>query len=112
MTDDLIAAQKIASLRAATLRDIEPGLARLPEHLRDGLRDYVMDGRPVGGFLTCVIENDLLGAVCRADDTTALPELRALARFLYNDAPGPCWGSAASRKAWQAGKGVAGLAAR
>lgn len=78
----------------------EEKLAELPEHLRGGLLAYVLHGIQPGGFLCAVIENDLCEAVCRAD-STSLPALPAAVRWLYQYAPGPCWGSLEKRHAWQ-----------
>lgn len=83
------------------------GLRLVPFHLRDGLEGYILRGVPVGSFLTACIENDLLGAVNRADPSS-LAGLKGIMQFLYNFTPGPCWGSAARRKAWQAAGGAKG----
>lgn len=80
-----------ASLRAA----------RVPEHLHDGLVEHVLTARPVGSFLTAVLNNDLLGAVSRMGSDLAGDDLRATAKWLYNDAPSQCWGTPAKVKAWQ-----------
>ena len=71
----------------------------LPEHMRDGVRAYIEKRVPPGGFLTAVLENDLMGACARADDTNihCLPDF---CRFLYNEAPHNCHGSPAKVKAW------------
>lgn len=81
--------------------DVDRGLLLLPERLRPGLRGYLLDGHPVGGFLTALIENDLMTAAVKADPES-LAALPALARFLYNDTPSSCWGSRTHREEWQA----------
>jgi len=45
--------------------------SRIPELTMSGLKRYKEVGQPPGHFLTAVIENDLLGAVGRADDDNA-----------------------------------------
>ena len=49
-------------------RQLEEGLENLfiPLHMRDGIRSYVLDHLPVGGFLTAVIQNDLSAAASAA----------------------------------------------
>ena len=37
-----------------------------PPVIQESIRAYV-EGRPTGGFLRAVLENDLIGAVCQAD---------------------------------------------
>jgi len=71
----------------------------LPEGLRNGMKRYVEDGIRPGGFLTACLENNLTGAVNRADATN-LPRLQDIVRWLYNEAPGSCWGSVDQVHAW------------
>lgn len=74
----------------------------VPAHLHSGLVHYIGDRRPVGGFLTAVLSNDLKEAVARAADPATQASLPRIVFFLYNHAPGPCWGSAADVEAWLA----------
>ena len=70
----------------------EPDWSLIPAHMHEGIRGYVETGRPVGGFLTAVLTNDLREAAERADEENQ----RALyewIRFLYCYAPAGCWGS-------------------
>lgn len=79
----------------------EPG-ARwelVPEHLREGLRRYVDERCRPGGFLVAALSNDLTSAVMRAD-TASLVGLHGLMLFLWDYAPGPCWGTPAKVDAW------------
>lgn len=57
-----------------------------------GIAQYVADGFTPGGFLTCVLANDLRGAVARADvnNRQHLPEL---VRLLENEISNDIWGS-------------------
>ena len=59
----------------------------IPEYTMESLREYLLEGTPVGGFLRAVLENDLFGAVGRADpeNQAALPKIVAL---IYNVFPG------------------------
>ncbi len=77
----------------------------VPEHLHEGLVEYIAARRPTGDFLTAVLSNDLKGAVGRADEMSG-PALPAIVRFLYNVAPAPCWGSPDVVQAWLANPDV------
>lgn len=74
-------------------------LAKLPEHLQDGLREYVEQRIPTGGFLAAVLSNDLRSAVERADREArqALPDL---VLWLHWHVPSACWGSREKMEAW------------
>jgi len=67
-------------------------------NLVEALVNYGYYGRPLGGFLTAVVENDL-SAVVKADprSLSALPDL---VRFVYCNLPSKCWGSPAKVKKW------------
>lgn len=75
------------------------------EDIRESLDAYVQQRRPLGGFLQAVIENDLLGAVGRADSRNVM-QLQAIAAYVYNDMPSICHGSPALYVAWLKGPGV------
>lgn len=53
---------------------------------------YVERGFECGGFLTCVLENDLMGAMGRADDSSRV-NLYAICNYVYNDIPSNVHGS-------------------
>lgn len=95
--------RKITIARA----DLAAGFHLLPIHLRDGLERFIIQGGPVGSFLTAVLDNDLREAVSRADDDS-LKALKPILQFLYGFAPAGCHGSPKNRLAWQARGGVAG----
>ena len=63
------------------------------------LVQYIEEGRPTGDFLRAVLSNQLAESFARADDENerAIP---ALVRWLYNRAPGPCWGSPGAYAHW------------
>lgn len=71
----------------------------VPEHLVDGLVAYVTTKRPTGSFLRCVLENDLKGCIEHGDDES-IYGLKKIVMFLYNYAPGACWGSPSKVEAW------------
>ena len=81
--------------------------SRLPTHMQDGMRLYIERGIPPGSFHRAVLSNDLMGAFKRADDvnTAAMVDY---ARFLYNEAPGGCFGSPDHVKDWLAQGGLSG----
>jgi len=63
------------------------------------LRSYADSGRPTGGFLRAVLENDLMEAVGRADHSS-LVNLADICRYVYNDIPAPCHGSPEKVSEW------------
>ena len=73
--------------------------ASAPNHLGDGLKRYIEQRVPMGGFMTAVLENNLKEACGRADhiNIRLLPEIVG---WLYNEAPAQCWGSPAKVKEW------------
>lgn len=73
---------------------------KLPEDLRDGVRLWIEEGIYPGGFMTAVVENNLMEAVDRADDTNCR-RLVDIVRWWYNYAPGLCWGSKKKAEKWQ-----------
>ena len=81
---------------------------RLPEHMQDGMRLYIEKGIPPGSFQRAVLENDLMEAFRRADDTNAF-RMRDYAVFLHSQAPCGCYGSPQHVKDWIAHRGLEGL---
>lgn len=71
----------------------------IPARMMKPLRDFVEKGRLPGDFLQAVISNDLTEAVARADSEN-VRLLPAYVGFLYNQAPGGCWGSRDRMMAW------------
>lgn len=70
------------------------------KRLRDAMRRYLNDGYQPGRFLTAVIENNFVEAVCAAD-RDHFAHIKEIAWFIYNEAPGNSWGSKEKRLAWQ-----------
>lgn len=69
-----------------------PDGSLIPERFKASLGRYVNDGIPTGSFLQCVLENNLFGAVQRADDE-ALVALPHIVGYVYNELPSGCYGS-------------------
>lgn len=82
---------------------VDAGLAGyvVPTHLRNGLAEYVIHGREVGGFLGYCLENNFAEAAVRAGGDLDLDDLRAIAKWLFNECPRNAWGSPAAVKAWR-----------
>lgn len=91
--------------------NIDAKLAKhfIPEAMRAGIKDYLLNRIEMGSFLTAVFENDLVEAF-RCADSTNIRELEHFASFLCNELPmssyGPGvspWGSRENVLAWLAG---------
>ena len=80
----------------------------IPGYMQEGLTEYFENRRPPGGFLTAILENDLMGAVARADDTN-INCLRSYGTWLYECAPmrsSGIWGSKEAVENWLNGKEI------
>lgn len=86
---------------------IDRGAHLIPQHMVGGVKRYILDGIPPGGFLTALLSNDFMGAAHKADDENAAC-LMGWARFLYNHVPGGSFGSPACFNAWLDKGGVNG----
>ena len=65
---------------------------KIPPFVKESIDLYVSEGIPPGGFVTAVLENNLMGAFNKAD----LANQRAIGHivaYLYNDVPYGVWGS-------------------
>lgn len=65
------------------------------------LRQYADHHRPVGGFLTAFLSNDLQEAVGKADQNNIVT-LQQIAGYVHNEMPRGCHGSREAVKAWLA----------
>lgn len=79
-----------------------PSLRKRVDHMRmlaTGLDLYRKQGVPTGGFLKKLLENDLMGAMSKADhiSMTLFPELCS---YIYNHMPHDCWGGPQQVKDW------------
>jgi hypothetical protein len=79
----------------------------VPSHLWGGIFNHVLEGRETGNFLSAMFENNLLNAVCGADETT-LAGIRDLMLFMHNYAPAGCWGSREQLQRWRQAGGIRG----
>lgn len=86
---------------AAYRLKLEAAAARcgVPRYMIDGVIAYICDRRPPGGFLRHVLENDLMGALGKADEVN-INCLPAYGRFLYNHAPCGSHGSPENVRTW------------
>tara|TARA_Y100000296_G_scaffold82583_1_gene111974 strand:+ start:597 stop:908 length:312 start_codon:yes stop_codon:yes gene_type:complete len=73
--------------------------AKLPEGLQDSMKLYLEKGIRAGGFLTACLENDLVGAINRADKTN-LARLQDIVKWIYWETPQGCWGNSEKVEAW------------
>ncbi len=71
----------------------------IPASMLPALYGYVAEGKRPGGFLTAVIENNLLAAVSRADARN-LKALPVWVKFFYNCTPSECFGSVEKMREW------------
>lgn len=87
---------------------IEAGAHLIPGHMLGGIKRYILNGIPPGGFLSALLSNDFMGAVGKADDENCR-RLHGWAQFLYNYAPNGCHGSPDAFSEWIKRGGIAGI---
>lgn len=75
------------------------GQYNIPGHMKESINRFAQEHRPVGGFLTAVLENDLKEACGRADEGNQ-KLLFEYCRLLYMEVPSDCWGSPEKVKDW------------
>ena len=73
----------------------------IPIHMHEGLVRWIGYGREdmLGGFMRAFLENDLMRAIGRADDSNQAA-LVDWAGFLYNYAPQGCYGGVHQVEVW------------
>jgi hypothetical protein len=71
----------------------------IPPHLIGGLVRYVKLGVMPGRFLQAVLENDLSGALTRADQAS-MGGLGSIILYLNSNLSADAWGSAEKVQAW------------
>jgi len=76
---------------------------KIPDHMHDGVRDYVLRHIPAGGFMSALFSNELL-AFMRADEKNRAC-MEAWIYLMVWDLPSACWGSRQKVEAWLAEKG-------
>lgn len=80
-------------------------LKLLPGHMVEGIIRYIQRGIPMGDFGTALLSNDLMKAFDRADDMNTAA-MKNWVVFLYNYAPGDCYGSPDAVRDWIAQGGL------
>lgn len=75
------------------------GMGIMPEHTKDGMRRYIVQGLDPGGFLTACLIGDLYLAV-RTADTVNSRNLHAIVEWIMYYAPPGCYGSEAKVANW------------
>lgn len=71
----------------------------VPPDTLQSINRYVRFGEPVGGFLTAVLENNLVQSFNRADERN-IAAMFDIVSYLYNHCPLDCYGSPAKVEAW------------
>ncbi len=72
----------------------------MKEETKESLDLYANHHVSTGSFLRAVLENDLMGAIGRADNQNHA-DLREICMYVYNELePGTCWGSKEKVKEW------------
>jgi len=72
---------------------------KLPLSAQGGMRRYIEDGIPPGGFLQAVLSDSLVEAYARADSENT-ERMRDYAAWLYSDCPRTAWGSQKIVQQW------------
>jgi hypothetical protein len=71
----------------------------IPSWVIPTLERYIEERTMGGGFITAVLQNDLRGAIARADNDS-LKGLRGIVTLLHCHAPDDCWGSKEKVNDW------------
>jgi len=79
-----------------------------PEHLWNGFKRYVLDGRPAGQFLQALFAGDLF-EVFRRGDEFSIAGLRPMVMYLHNECPVGCYGTRRHVQEWMSKGGLNGL---
>lgn len=78
---------------------MRPDKTLIEERFKESIDAWATEGRPTGGFLLAVLENNLKEAVKRGD-AAALDNLPHIVSYLYLDCPAACWGSPEKVAGW------------
>lgn len=70
-----------------------------PNNSGEAFKRWIEHGIMPGSFLCAVLENNLVEA-CGCADHINMHLLPAYANWLYNEAPGGCWGSKEKMEEW------------
>lgn len=77
---------------------------KIPYAIRSSLDRYALTHVETGGFLRAVLENDLEGALARAD-LESFQSLKDIVLYVHNELPGNCYGSPERVTWWLADRG-------
>ena len=86
---------------------LTPDYDLVPAHLQYGIREYIQRGNIPGDFLQAIIRSDLSKAFAHADGTT-MAHMDDIVKFMWNEAPGQCWGDKAKMDTWAKAGGLEG----
>lgn len=98
MTDASVQQPPDTGQRAAYYLSLLAGKG-FPVYVVEELAMFIAHGYPVGDFVRAVLENDLAGAVNKADQESAACLVRLIG-WLNDYAPHSCWGSEARVAVW------------
>lgn len=71
----------------------------IPEYMHESIIAYMETGRPVGSFLSAVLNNDLRLAIWNADNNNK-HRLFEYVLFFYNHCPVGSWGHENATRDW------------
>lgn len=80
----------------------------IPDYMRNGILNYIIDGHPPGSWLCSLFNNDLKRVYGGADSTN-IELIRNYVQFLWDYAPNGCWGASDAVERWSAHHGLRGL---
>lgn len=72
----------------------------IPKYTKDAIDRWTDQGIPPGSFVQAVLENDLMGAYARADDTN-MAHMKDIVQYVYDYVPALAHGSKEIMIAWQ-----------
>ncbi len=81
------------------LIDFSRYAGRIKPDTLEGLKRYVINHVPPGGFLHHVLANDLMKAVGKADEGNEAT-LRAICELIWNNFPEECYGDYEKVREW------------
>lgn len=76
-----------------------PDSSKIELRFKESIDRYVEHKVPTGDFLKAVLENDLAGALGRAD-LEAMDNIRHIVCYIWNEVPSQCWGSKEKVSKW------------
>ena len=79
----------------------------LPDYMFGGTWRWINNGIQPGSFLQAVVNNDLHGALCHADDHN-INKLKEWMHFFQHVAPSGCWGDRTIARMWRDSGGLQG----